>query len=71
MLGMSDYILTEEDRELLLRVNRLLEEVLETLEVMGDDETVKAIREAEEDLRADRVRSYDEFVEELRRSGEI
>ena len=68
---MSDYILTEEDRKLLLRVNRLLEEVLETLEVMGDDETVKAIREAEEDLRADRVRSYDEFVEELRRSGEI
>ena len=71
MLGMSDYILTEEDRKLLLRVNRLLEEVLETLEVMGDDETVKAIREAEEDLKADRVRSYDEFVEELRRSGEI
>ena len=71
MLEMGDYILTEEDRKLLLRVNRLLEEVLETLEVMGDDETVKAIREAEEDLRADRVRSYDEFVEELRRSGEI
>jgi len=71
MLEMNDYILTEEDRKLLLRVNRLLEEVLETLEVMGDDETVKAIREAEEDLRADRVRSYDEFVEELRRSGEI
>ena len=55
------------DRKLLLRVNRLLEEVLETLEVMDDDETVKAIR----DLRAGRVRGYDEFVEELRRSGEI
>ena len=31
------------DRKLLLRVNRLLEEVLERLEVMGDDEVVKAI----------------------------
>ena len=61
----------EKDRKLLLKVNRFLEEVLETLEVMGDDETVKAIREAEEDLRAGRVRSYDEFVEELRRSGKI
>ena len=68
---MSGSILTEEDRKLLIRVNRLLEEVLETLEVMGDNGTVKAIREAEEDLRAGRVRSYDEFVEELRRSGEI
>jgi len=63
--------LTDEDRKLLLMVSRLLEEVLETLEVASDQETVKAIREAEEDVKAGRVRGYDEFVEELRRSGEI
>ena len=71
MLSMGGSILTDEDRKLLLRVSRLLEEVLETLEVVSDRETVKAIREAEEDLKAGRVRGYDEFVEELRRSGEI
>ncbi|MCD6535979.1 MAG: hypothetical protein J7K49_02980 [Thaumarchaeota archaeon] len=63
--------MTDEDRKLLLRVSRLLEEVLETLEITSDQETVKAIREAEEDVKAGRVRGYDEFVEELRRSGEI
>ena len=68
---MSGSILTDEDRRLLLRVSRLLEEVLETLEVASDQETVKAIREAEEDVKAGRVRGYDEFMEELRRSGEI
>ena len=68
---MGGSILTDEDRKLLLRVSRLLEEVLETLEITSDRETVKAIREAEEDLKAGRVRGYDEFVEELRRSGEI
>ena len=51
---MNGSILTEEDRKLLIRVNRLLEEVLEALEVMGDNETVKAIREAEEDVKAGR-----------------
>ena len=71
MLEMGGSILTDEDRRLLLRVSRLLEEVLETLEVVSDRETVKAIREAEEDVKAGRVRGYDEFVEELRRSGEI
>jgi len=71
MLSMGGSILTDEDRKLLLRVSRLLEEVLETLEITSDQETVKAIREAEEDLKAGRVRGYDEFVEELRRSGEI
>ena len=63
--------MTDEDRKLLLRVNQLLEEVLETLEVMSDKETVEAIREAEEDVKAGRIRGYDEFVEELKRSGEI
>ena len=63
--------MTDEDRKLLLRVNQLLEEVLETLEVMSDKETVEAIREAEEDVKAGRIRGYYEFVEELRRSGEI
>ena len=71
MLSMGGSILTDEDRKLLLRVNQLLEEVLETLEVMSDKETVEAIREAEEDVKAGRIRGYDEFVEELRRSGEI
>ena len=71
MLSMGGSILTDEDRKLLLRVNQLLEEVLETLEVMSDKETVEAIREAEGDVKAGRVRGYDEFVEELRRSGEI
>ena len=71
MLSMGGSILTDEDRKLLLRVNQLLEEVLETLEITSDQETVKAIREAEEDVKAGRVRGYDEFVEELRRSGEI
>ena len=65
MLSMSGSILTDEDRKLLLRVSRLLEEVLETLEITSDQETVKAIREAEEDVKAGRVRGYDEFVEEL------
>jgi len=68
MLSMGGSILTDEDRKLLLRVNQLLEEVLETLEVMSDKETVEAIREAEEDVKAGRVRGYDEFVEELTRS---
>ena len=71
MLSMGGSILTDEDRKLLLRVNQLLEEVLETLEVMSDKETAEAIREAEEDVKAGRIRGYDEFVEELRRSGEI
>jgi len=64
-------ILTDEDRALLLRVSKLLEEVIETLEIMKDKESVKALKEAEEDIKAGRVRSYNDFVKELKSSGEI
>ncbi len=64
-------LLTEDDRALLLRVSSLLEEVVETLDILKDEEAMRAILEAEEDLKAGRVRGYDEFIGELKKSGEI
>ena len=64
-------LLTDEDRALLLKVSNLLEELIETLEVLEDEETLKSIKEAEEDVRAGRVRDYDEFLKEPKKVGEI
>jgi len=64
-------LLSDEDRALLLRVSSLLEELLETLDVLEDKEALKAIKEAEEDVKAGRVRGYSEFIEELKKAGEI
>ncbi len=61
----SSTLLTDEDRRLLMRVSSLLEELLETLEVLEDRELLSAIREAEEDLKVGRVRPYDEVAREL------
>lgn len=57
MLSMGGSILTDEDRRLLLRVSRLLEEILETLEITSDRESVEAIREAEEDVKGEKTRA--------------
>jgi len=65
------FLLSDEDRALLLRVSSLLEELLETLDVLEDKEALKAIKEAEEDVKAGRVRDYDEFIGELKEAGEI
>ena len=67
----SNVLLTEEDRALLLKVSSLLEEIIETLEILEDEEAMKSIREAEEDVKAGRVRGYRDFLKELKESGEI
>jgi len=64
-------LLTNEDRALLLKINTLLEELIETLEILEDANTMKAIKEAEGDVKAGRVRSYNELIKELKESGQI
>jgi len=70
-MSRSNSLLTSEDRTLLLKVSSLLEEILETLDILEDEDTMKSIREAEEDVKTGRVRSYDEFIKELQQSGEV
>ncbi|MBC8498241.1 hypothetical protein H8D40_04570 [Candidatus Bathyarchaeota archaeon] len=48
-----------------------MEEITETLDIVEDEETLKSISEAEEDVKAGKVREYHEFKGELKRSGEI
>jgi len=64
-------LLTDEDRTLLLKVSKMLEEIIETIEILEDQETMKAIKEAEEDVKAGRVRDYNDLLKELKQSGEI
>ncbi|KPV63144.1 MAG: hypothetical protein AOA65_1456 [Candidatus Bathyarchaeota archaeon BA1] len=67
----SSVLLTDEDRALLLKVSSLLEEIIETLDILENEDAMKSIKEAEEDVKAGRVRSYSEFLKELKKSGEI
>jgi len=67
----SSALLTDEDRAFLLKVSSLLEGIVETLEILKDEDTIDSIRRAEEDVKTGRVRDYDDFFEELKHSGEI
>jgi len=64
-------LLTDEDRALLMRVSSLLEEVVESFNILEDKEAMSCIKQAEEDVKAGRVRDYSEFFKELKKSGEI
>jgi len=69
---MSESVLiTAEDRALLVKVTGLLEEIVETVNILEDKEAMTALKEAEADVKAGRVRDYDDFLKELRQTGEI
>ncbi len=64
-------LLTNEDRELLTKVSSLLEEIVETITVQEDKEALQAIKQADKDAKTKKTRNYDEFIAELKQTGEI
>ena len=72
VLNMVEVVFTEEDRknlrilkEELPKVRLLLEELMETLEVLGDEELMESIKASEEDIREGRLIDFKELLEEL------
>ena len=64
-------VLDERQVELLRRARDLIDELLETLEVASNAELIEGIKEAEEDIKAGRIRDYDEMIKKLKEVGEI
>lgn len=64
-------LLTDDDRALLVKVSSLLEEVVETFSILEDKKAMSRLKQAEKDVKAGRVRDYDEFLRELKEAGEI
>ena len=64
-------LLTDNDRALLVKVSSLLEEVVETFSILEDKKAMSCLKQAERDVKAGRVRDYDEFLRELKEAGDI
>jgi len=71
-------VFTQEDRKRLRivaeevpKIRSLMEELLETLDILGNSEELGAIRESLEQVKRGETKSWDEYVDELRKKGEI
>ena len=68
---MAKSLLTQQDRRLLLETRGILEEVLETEEVLRDRALMKSIKESRKDVKAGRVYTIGELKRKLREEGKL
>ena len=64
-------LLTNEDRALLIKVSSLLEELVETFSILEDKEAMSNLKQAEKDVKNGKIRDHDDFLKELKKTGEI
>jgi len=69
---MVEAVFTEEDRENLRilreelpKIRLLLEELMETLEILGDEELMESVKASEEDIREGRLIDFERLLKEL------
>lgn len=60
---MSKALLTTEERKLLERAINLMEELVETLEVMQDEELMEDLKEALKEIKKGKVKSLSELMD--------
>jgi len=64
-------LLTAEEKELLTRAANLMDELLETLEIMQDNSLVEDLRAALRKVEEEKTRPMDEHIRELNLEDEI
>ena len=64
-------LLTAEEKELLTKAASLMDELLETLEVMQDKKLVKDLKIALREVEEGKARPLDELIRELNLESEI
>jgi hypothetical protein len=64
-------LLTAEEKELLTKAASLMDELLETLEVVQDKELVKDLKVALKEVEEGKARPLDELIRELNLEGKI
>lgn len=64
-------LLTEEEKELLTKVARLMDELMETLEVMQNKKLVKDLKAALQEIEEGKTKPLNELIRELILEGKV
>ncbi|NLF83859.1 MAG: hypothetical protein GX568_07750 [Candidatus Gastranaerophilales bacterium] len=64
-------LLTDEDRALPIKSRGLLEEAVKTMSILEDKKTMTNLKQADQDIKAGRVRDYAEFLKEPKDTDQI
>jgi len=58
-------LISDEDRRSLMELRERLTEIIETIDLLLNPEALEGLREAEEDIKAGRLRDWEEFLKDI------
>ena len=68
---MEKHLLTSEEREILVKAANLMDELIETLEVIRDEELTQDLKDALREVKEGKTKPLSDLVRELNLESEI
>ena len=68
---MEKGFLTSEERELLVKAANLMDELIETLEVMQDEDLIQDLKDAIKEVKEGKTRPLSDLIKELNLESEV
>ena len=68
---MEKHLLTSEEREILVKAANLMDELIETLEVIRDEELTQDLKDALREVKEGKTKPLSDLVKELNLESEI
>ena len=68
---MEGSLLTSEEKEILIKAANLMDELIETLEVMRDEELIQDLKDAMREVNEGKTKPLSELIKELSLESEI
>ena len=64
-------LLTTEEKEILVKAANLMDELIETLEVMQDEELIQDLKDAMREVKEGKTKPLSELIKELNLESEV
>ena len=68
---LEESLLTSEEKEILVKAANLMDELIETLEVMQDEELIQDLKDAMREIKEGKTKPLSELIKELNLESEI
>jgi len=68
---LEESLLTSEEKEILVKAANLMDELIETLEVMRDEELIQDLKDAMREIKEGKTKPLSELIKELNLESEI
>ena len=68
---MEESLLTSEEKEILVKAANLMDELIETLEVMRDKELIQDLKDAMREVKEGKTKPLSELIKELNLESEV